>query len=239
MAKYKNILLYLLCIIISFVYALILLKPQVADIYHIEKDMKEKTAEISDLQKKLENLKAAALQQETTSPQTKNIYNPDDPGLDAESSFTVPFNDIVEMAKYNGVKIYSIEYVYNPTDDEFVKGAGNTYNVCQLKMQVIADYQDLESFLRELYKYPYLVNIEKIELTPYIRNKKMIISNLQIKLYSSKGSSGGPSATAPAPAPAGKAPAQPAQPAASAPANGASPTATAPGAPQTTPPPTN
>lgn len=186
MAKYKNIILYLLCIIVGFAYALVLLKPQVLDLYHIEKDMSAKTIEISDLQKKLENLKASALQAETTSTQTKGIYKPSDTGLDTESSFTVPFNDIVEMAKYNGIKIYSIEYVYNPQDDEFVKGAGSSYNVCQLKMEVIADYADLESFLRELYKYPYLVNLEKIELTPYSRNKKMIISNLQIKLYSAK-----------------------------------------------------
>lgn len=203
MAKYKNIILYLLCIIIGFVYALTLLKPQALDLYHTEKDIREKTMEVSDLQKKLENLKAAAIQQEATSPQTKNIYKPGDSGLDAESSFTVPFNDIVEMAKYNGIKIYSIEYVYNPTDDEFVKSASASYNVCQLKMEVIADYSDLESFLRELYKYPYLVNIEKIELTPYLRNKKMIISNLQIKLYSAKdpGSAPTPSSTAAAATP--------------------------------------
>lgn len=237
MAKYKNIILYLLCIIIGFVYALILLKPQVLGLYHIEKDIKAKTIEISDLQKKLENLKASALQAEASSALTKNIYKPGDAGLDTESSFTVPFNDIVEMAKYNGIRIYSIEYVYNPTDDDFVKGAGNTYNVCQLKMEIIADYADLESFLRELYKYPYLVNIEKIELTPYSRNKKMIISNLQIKLYSAKdggGSMASSATTGTAPsassAPDGKAPAAPS--ASSGPAGAAPSAPTAPTGPE-------
>lgn len=186
MLKYKNIILYLLCIVIGFVYAISRLKPEALELYHTEKDIRAKTAELSDLEKKLENLKATALQAQTTSTQTKNIYKPSESSLDAESSFTIPFNDVVEMAKYNGIKIYSIEYVYNPADDEFVKGAGSTYNVCQLKMEVISDYTDLESFIRELYKYPYLVNIEKVELTPYLKNKKMIVSNLQVKLYSSK-----------------------------------------------------
>lgn len=198
MAKYKNIILYLLCIIIGFVYALTLLKPQALDLYHIEKDLRAKNVEISDLQKKLENLKASALQSQASSKQTKNIYKPSDSGLDTELSFTVPFNDIIEMAKYNGIKIYSIEYVYNPADDEFVKGAGSSYNVCQLKMEVIADYADLESFLRELYKYPYLVNLEKIELAPYLKNKKMIISNLQVKLYATKEATASTASTAPA-----------------------------------------
>lgn len=88
------------------------------------------------------------------------------------------------MAKYNGLKIYAIQYTYNPPDDEFVKGATGKYNVCQLDMEVIVDYQDLESFLKDIYKYPYLINIDMIELTPYPKNKKILLTNLQIKLYS-------------------------------------------------------
>ena len=78
------------------------------------------------------------------------------------------------------------EGVYNPPEDEFIKSAADKFNVCSLNMQIIADYSDLESFLKELYKYPYLININKIELTPYPKNKKILMSILQLKLYSSK-----------------------------------------------------
>ena len=121
-----------------------------------------------------------------TAGKNKKIYKPEEPGMDSESSFTILFDDIIEMAKYNGIKIYSIEYIYDPATDEVVKGSPDKYNVCQLNMQMIADYPDMESFFKELYKYPYLVNLEKVEITSYEKNKKLLLVNLQLKLYSSK-----------------------------------------------------
>lgn len=186
MQKYKEALLYLFFISIGLIYGLIRLRPEIIGIYHIEKGMREKKAESVDLSRQLQAIKATEMEKANTSLQMKNIYKPGDAGLDAESSFTVVFDDIIDMAKYNGIKIYSIEYVYNPPDDEFVKGAADKYNVCQLNMAVVADYLDLEGFLKELYKYPYLINVSKLELAPYAKNKKIILSNIQIKLYSLK-----------------------------------------------------
>ena len=168
-------------------FAVYKMQPKVVGLIQVQKDLQAKNIEAADLDKKLETLKAAALQKDVqTAGQNKKIYKSSEPGLDAESSFTVLFDDLIEMAKYNAVKIYSIEYVYNPPTDDFVKGAPGKYNVCQLNMQMIADYVDLESFIKELYKYPYLVNIDKLELTPYQKNKKILMVNLQVKLYSEK-----------------------------------------------------
>ncbi|MFA7658389.1 MAG: hypothetical protein WCY19_03045 [Candidatus Gastranaerophilaceae bacterium] len=186
MQKYKEAILFVIFITIGFIYALASLRPRIVDIFTVEKDLSTKSIEYADLERKLETLKASEIANMSTSDQTKNIYKPEIPGMDAESSFTVIFDDIIEMAKYNGIKIYSIEYVYNPAEDEFVKGVGSQYNVCQLNMQIIADYPDLESFLKEIYKYPYLINIDKLELAPYNRNKKILLAKLQLKLYSSK-----------------------------------------------------
>lgn len=188
MKKYKEAILYSFLILLGFIYVVSKVKPEIGNIIRVERDIRDKSAQAADLERQLETLKQSETDknQITVSQQIKNIYRPETSGVEAESSFTVIFDDIVDMAKYNGVKVYSIEYVYNPADDDFVKNASSQYNVCQLNMQIVSDYQDLESFLRELYKYPYLINIDKLELTPYPKNKKIILSILQLKLYSSK-----------------------------------------------------
>lgn len=186
MKKYKEAILYTILILLGFIYVITKAKPNVVKIFDIEKNIIQNSGQVKDLGVQLETLKKSQMEKMSMVGQIKNIYKPDVPGLEAESSFTIIFDDVIDMAKYNSIKIYSVEYVYNPTEDEFVKGAADKYNVCQLNMQIISDYQDLESFLKELYKYPYLVNIDKIELSPYLKDKKILLTNLALKLYSSK-----------------------------------------------------
>lgn len=189
MSKYKEAILYTFFIIIGLIYSIIKIQPAIANFFTIENNIKEKTVQTADLERKLATLKVKEEEEKkgvNVVGQTKNIYKPETPGMDTESSFTVIFDDLIDMAKYNGIKIYAIEYVYNPPEDEFVKGAADKYNVCQLNMQIIADYPDIESFFRELYKYPYLIKISKVELIPYPKNKKILMSALQLKLYSAK-----------------------------------------------------
>lgn len=186
MQKYREAILYILVFIVLLVFFVLKVKPQITQIIGIENNLKTINAEVIDLQRKLDAFKVTEAEKTNLSGLTKTIYKPEEAAIDAEASFSIIFDDIIEMAKYNGIKIYAIEYAYNPTDDEFVKGAANRYNVCQLKIQVISDYEDLENFIKDIYKYPYLINIEKIELSPYQKNKKILISNVQLKLYSSK-----------------------------------------------------
>lgn len=190
MKKYKDIIIWTTLILVVLIILLVQTKPEVGKIIRVEKDIKEKTAQLTDLQRQLDTLKqnaANANAQKTEGPkEAKNIYKPETASTEAESSFAVLFDDIIDMAKYNGIKIYSIEYKYNPPEDDFVKNAAAQYNVCQLNMALVSDYSDLESFLREIYKYPYLINVDKLEIMPYPKNKQIIISNLQLKLYASK-----------------------------------------------------
>lgn len=186
MLRYKEAIIYSVFIIVVFVIVVAKLQPEVAKIIDIENNIKTQTGQEADLERKLETLKKSEIEKQEISAQSKKIYKPDIAGLDEDASFAVLLDDVIDMAKYNSIKIYSIKYTYNPKEDDFVKGAADKYIVCQLEMQVISDYADLESFLRELYKYPYLINIDKIELSPYTKNKRIIITNLQIKLYTSK-----------------------------------------------------
>lgn len=191
MKKYKEVILYTVFILLVFVFVAGKTKPEAGKIIRIERGIKDKTVQITDLERQLDDFKkaeadAAAKKEEAQTQAVKNIYKPETTSSEAESSFTVVFDDIIDMAKYNGIKIYSIGYVYNPGEDDFVKNASSQYNVCQVNMQLVSDYSDLESFLRELYKYPYLLNVDKLEITPYPKNKKILLSVLQLKLYASK-----------------------------------------------------
>ena len=186
MLKYKDVILYMVFIVLIFAYSLFRLKPEIVKAFDTEKSIREKSAQTIDLETKLATLKKTEADKMDLSGVTKKIYKPDSASVDAESSSAVILDDIIDMTKYNGIKMYAIEYVYNPLDDEFIIGDATKYNVCQLNMSIIADYLDLQSFLKELYKYPYLVSISKLEMSPYPKNKKILMSNLQIKLYSSK-----------------------------------------------------
>lgn len=186
MQRYKEPILYIIIILIGLVIAIVNIKPLIVNSFTLGKDIQSKQVELADSQRKLQALKAAEAEKMSTSQQAKKIYKPDTTGVDAESSFSVLLEDVIEMAKYNQVKVYSVSYVYNPPEDEFVKGAGSTYNVCQLNMQLVADYRDLQTFLEDIYKYPYLVTLDKIEMAPYMKDKKILLINLQLKMYSSK-----------------------------------------------------
>lgn len=184
MNRYREAILYIVFILVVLVLTVFKTYPKIVDTITVFKDIKNKTVQQQDLQTKLDALKKAEMEKMTVSGLSKSIFKSEVPGADTETSFSTVFDDVINMAKYNGIKIYAIQYTYNPPEDDFVKGASGKYNVCQLDMQVVVDYQDLESFLKDIYKYPYLINIDMIELTPYPKNKKILLTNLQIKLYS-------------------------------------------------------
>ena len=186
MLKYKEALLYLLFIVVAFVYIATKTVPKVFELVTSYKTKNEKTIQTGDLEAKLEELKNNEKTKAANAVELKKIYKQDSPNMDTETSFTVTFEDIINMAKYNGVKVFSLKYTYNPPDDEFVSKNGGSYNVCQLDMELVSDYQDFESFLQELFKYPYLINIDKIELMAYPKNKRILLIKLKLKLYTKK-----------------------------------------------------
>ena len=65
---------------------------------------------------------------------------------------------------------------------------------------MIATYSNFANFLRELYKHEHFLEISKIEIAPYEKNKRILLVNLQIKLYAQKDPSSVEEAPAPAPA---------------------------------------
>ena len=105
---------------------------------------------------------------------TKPVYKSELETNDQMSSFGVMFEDVIQSAKYNGLKLRSISYNLSPGDDIIVKNISSEYNVCAINMQLIGSYMQLRSYFQDIYNYPYLINLDKISINPYEGNKKFL-----------------------------------------------------------------
>lgn len=116
---------------------------------------------------------------------TKKVYSPaEGVSLDADSAFSVLLDDIIEISRKNHIKTHSIQSTLNPSEDVFVKGDKEHFSAYQLDMKIVSDYSDFEGFIRDLYAYNYLININNIEIYPYQKNKRILLINLTLTLYS-------------------------------------------------------
>lgn len=116
---------------------------------------------------------------------TKKVYYPTESDVDKEGLFFTLYTDVIDIAKQNNIKIRSIDYKYYPKDDPFVsKGGKENYFVCDLDMNLISNYKDLRNFVEALFQYSYYIKFNKINIVPYQTDKRILLSNLSIRLYS-------------------------------------------------------
>ena len=87
------------------------------------------------------------------------------------------------MLHGNSIKINSIDYTYNPSSDEFVKFGKDIYFVCDVNMEIVSNYINLGKFIQDVYQYPYYIKINSIETKPYTKDKKILISQISLRLY--------------------------------------------------------
>ena len=162
--------------------------PEIQKITNIQKDYKSQSSALADSERKLENLKnaekARKVQDEVV---VKVFYKPINATSDTETAISDEYSEILQLVRENKIKIRSIKYDYDPQDDSFVKNASSKYHVCRITSEMIAEYSNFENFLRDLYKHEHFIEISKVEILPYERNKKILLVNLQIKLYAQKG----------------------------------------------------
>lgn len=173
----------LLCVALG----LYLIIPKVQESYNTYKSIQEKTVKVQNTQKQIDDIKAqkAAYEREEKSS-TKPVYKTDIATLDAMASFGIMFEDVIQAAKYNGLRLRSIEYAQNPPDDVVVQNILDSYNVCAVKMQLIGSYAQFRSYFEDIANYPYLINIDKISIFPYENNKKILIADISVNLYAEK-----------------------------------------------------
>ncbi len=173
--------------------------PEIQKTIQIQEETKTKSGELADAERKLTELKTAAEQRdEQDSSVLQMFFKPVSEGLDTEAAISDEFGEILQLLRENKVKTRSVKYDYDPQDDNFVKNAANKYHVCRVSAEMIANYSDFANFVRELYKHEHFLDISKIEIVPYQKNKRILLISFQIKLYAQRD----PSSVVETPAPA-------------------------------------
>lgn len=173
--------------------------PEIQKTIQIQEETKTKSGELADAERKLTELKTAAEQRdEQDSSVLQMFFKPVSEGLDTEAAISDEFGEILQLLRDNKVKTRSVKYDYDPQDDNFVKNAANKYHVCRVSAEMIANYSDFANFVRELYKHEHFLDISKIEIVPYQKNKRILLISFQIKLYAQRD----PSSVVETPAPA-------------------------------------
>lgn len=186
--KYKESLMYLAGIIVVAVFLFQKIQPEFTrtiDLYKQVGQQKDVAAGISKqlsvAKEKVERKKKMRLLDDMT----KKVYSPaEGVSHDADSAFSVLLDDIIEISRKNHIKTHSIQSTLNPSEDVFVKGDKEHFSAYQLDMKIVSDYSDFEGFIRDLYAYNYLININNIEIYPYQKNKRILLINLTLTLYS-------------------------------------------------------
>lgn len=187
--KYKNILIGLGLVILVAVLLFKQVQPKAVSTISLFNQVKEQKNISDNIANQLSTAKQKAERKKKLrmlDDMTKKIYQPNGAATDAESTFAVLLDDILEITRKNHIKTYSIQSTLDPEEDVFIKGDKVHYSANKLDMKVISDYTDFKTFMEDLYKYPYLININNIEIYPYSKNKRILLINLSITLYASK-----------------------------------------------------
>lgn len=178
---------YIFIILFCLAIGLYLIIPKVNESYTTYKQIQEKQVKVQKTQTQIDELRAQKLayeKQEKSS--TKPVYKTDVASLDPMASFGIMFEDVIQAAKYNGLKLRSIEYAQNPPDDIVSQNVQSDFNVCAVKMQLIGSYAQFRSYFDDIANYPYLINLDKISIFPYEGDKKILIADVQVNLYAEK-----------------------------------------------------
>ncbi len=147
------------------------------DIATQEKILSEKTQEKARVEEKLKKL------MDSNQKTQKKIFSPVETDLGDDSLFFTLYNDVLDMIHSNSVKIKKMDYVYNPDDDAFVKHAKDVYFVCDINLELVSNYVNLGKLVQSLYQYPYYVKINSVDVKPYKKDKKILLTNMSLRLY--------------------------------------------------------
>lgn len=189
--KLKQFLIPLLIVIATFALAIFIgmkLFNNITEMIDLRGQITTKEQELTEKKNKLEELKKQEAEEARklaeSASKSKPFYKPAASGMNTEAIIAGEFTEILELVRANRIKVRTIKYEYNPSDDAFVKGAGNKYKAARLNMEMIANYTSYNNFLKELYKHDHFLDIQSVEIVPYRKNKQILLINFKLKLYS-------------------------------------------------------
>jgi len=182
--KYYGVIIFVATIVVFGLIAYYVISPRIVKFSSLRDSINTKEEELSGLQVKLNTVKTKIKKiKDSISGSQKRIYTPMESDLGNDSLFFTLYDDVIEMVRANNVKIKSIDYNYNPENDEFVKFGKDVYFVCDVNMDIVSNYINLGKLIQDLYQYPYYIKINSIETKPYAKDKKTLLSSLSIRLY--------------------------------------------------------
>ncbi|MBR2430224.1 hypothetical protein IKB17_02020 [bacterium] len=182
--KYSGVLIFAFAIGVLFYFVWNLLSSNISTYSNSISKLNKAERTLEELKQKeltIQN-KLKRLQEANVSVQ-KKIFSPSESDLGNDSLFFTLYTDIIEMLKMNSVKIKSIDYVYNPANDKFVTDGGDGFFVCDLNMKLISNFADLGKLIQNIYQYPYYIKINGLQVVPYKKDRKILLTNLSIRLY--------------------------------------------------------
>ena len=180
--KYYGVMAFCAAVLVLFFAVFKIVGPKVEEVNTLKSDIESKQQELDGLQNKLNIVKAKIMKIKISiSTSQKKIYSPIESDLGNETLFFTLYNDVIEMIHANSVKIKSIDYTYNPETDSFVKFGKDVYFVCD--MELVSNYVNLGKFIQDIYQYPYYIKINEMEVKPYEKDKKILITTLSLRLY--------------------------------------------------------
>ena len=189
--KFRTVALMIGVLLVLFIFLMTKIVPIIQDYVKTYEEhsnavikLDEQKTTLENMKKKIEMEKEVA--QRNIESMEKQFYKPAEQGLDVESTATLQFAEITELLRMNSIKTRSISYEYNPQDDNFVKNVSEDYSATRLRAEMLGSYKDFENFLKDLYKHEHFLDICKIEVVPYKKDKKILIINFELKLYVKK-----------------------------------------------------
>ncbi len=180
--------LYFLVILLVIAFCIYQIIPKVQTVSSNISRISEMESKISDLNIKymevqkrqnLENMKYENLEH-------KNIYKPEYAYSNSLLALNGMLEEITNMALKNELKLRKVDYIENLTNDVIITNDPNAYNACGVKLSLIGPYVEFQKFLNELFIYPYLININTIDISPYQKDKRILIIDVTLHMYAKK-----------------------------------------------------
>lgn len=186
-SRYYGVIVFLVIVVLALVCGYkYIVSPNKTELTSVTESLEQKKNELSRKQTEKSRVekRIKATQNKVAAMTLKKVYAPLEYDIGNDTLFFTLYNDVIEMVHSNSIKIKSMEYVYNPEGDPFVTNGGGAYFTFQVNMELVSNYINLGKFIQDLYQYPYYLKINHLKVKPYQKDKKILITDVSINLYS-------------------------------------------------------
>ena len=183
--KYYGVMIFVAAIAAVAALAYFIVNPQYQNLNDTKTKVEDATQRNAKLKQDCETIRLKIKERKAIAQRLqKRIYTPIESDLGNDTLFFTMYNDVIEMLHSNSIKIRTIDYAYNPKEDNFVVSGGpDRYFVCDVNMELVSNYVNLGKLIQDIYQYPYYIKINELEVKPYPKDKKILISTLKLRLY--------------------------------------------------------